>query len=39
MIDSAGTRVPVAHKIRVKAWALALIAILFIAITYALFNG
>jgi hypothetical protein len=39
MIDSAGIRVPVAHKIRVKAWALALIAILFIVITYALFNG
>jgi hypothetical protein len=39
MIDPAGIQVPVAQKIRVKAWALALIAILFIAVAYALFNG
>jgi hypothetical protein len=34
-----GTRVPVPQKIRLKAWALAFIALLFIAIAYALFNG
>jgi hypothetical protein len=39
MIDPAGMQVPVAPKIRVKAWALGFIAILFIAITYGLFNG
>jgi hypothetical protein len=37
--DPATIPTPVAQKIRVKAWALALIAIIFIAITYALFNG
>jgi hypothetical protein len=35
----AGIPVPVPQKIRVKAWVLAFIAVLFIAITYALFNG
>jgi hypothetical protein len=35
----AGIQVPVAEKIRLKACALALMAILFIAIAYALFNG
>jgi hypothetical protein len=39
MIDPASIPVPVTQKIRVKAWALALIAIIFIAIAYALFNG
>lgn len=39
MIGPAGIPLPVTQKIRVKAWALALIAILFIVIAYALFDG
>jgi hypothetical protein len=37
--NAVGSPVAVAHKVRVKAWALALGAIIFIAVTYGLFNG
>jgi len=39
MIGPDGAPVSAARKIRVKAWALALIAIIFVAITYGLFDG
>jgi hypothetical protein len=39
VLNAAGVLVPVAHKVRVKAWTMAVIAILFIAISYGLFNG
>jgi hypothetical protein len=39
IIDAAGVPVVVAPKVRVKAWVLAFAAIIFIAITYGLFNG
>ena len=39
MLDPAGIPVAITPKIRVRAWVLAVIAIIFIAITYGLFNG
>jgi hypothetical protein len=39
VVNEAGDSVPVVPKIRVKAWALAVIAIFFIAVCYGLFNG
>ena len=38
-LDAVGIPVAVAPKVTVKAWALALAAIIFIAVTYGLFNG
>jgi hypothetical protein len=39
VVNDAGIMVAATPKVRVKAWALALIAIIFIAVTYGLFNG
>jgi hypothetical protein len=39
VLNDAGILVAAAPKVRVKAWALALAAIIFIAVTYGLFNG
>lgn len=39
VVNEAGLSVTVVPKVRVKAWALALVAVLFIAIAYGLFNG